>query len=546
MSKSGLRKILFFLLPFLVSYTLFLAGACLSDAYLTKVIALIHDLAGPQLSVSAISFSPIRGIQAKEVRFEGDTHWQASLRDVEVRYSFFGLLKKDFVLKKVSADQCRVVFLNDFLPKADEKIFPAISPIYPLSRNFKITPNQAIYHFSNLEVVCKLPTGQSDKLVYISGFDTSFFRNRIISTGRLDYKKLSWFSQEQEQLKKALPLSHIGFLLDVELVGEDLAVNHVTIRSGAYGLSVTGLVSHFIRDPFFDLSLHVNPAIRLDKIKTLKPFQPSGGEITLTGFLKGDRDHLILQTEVIMPFAEFVLEDEKLELSSFVSSLSYDFSSHVLKLERLTGTIDETLRISAGGQIKNLFSPRLDLQCDFTSMSSLAGEKRRTTLLVNGDFSSPNFLGNVRLFYPGYFDKEYVCTLKNLKFHDGEWSNEFQKLGIQIANVELAEYQVSKKGREILQNFNFRNLDLSAKAKGRNLSIDRFLMYGYEGRIFGNSNFHFKRGRQDYSVSAVIDQLHFKNRKIFFPLYCEAGGVVSGKIALQNHQGDHLQSSIIP
>lgn len=542
MNRSTLKKSFLFFLPFVVCCAAFFFVAFLGDIYSQRITRFVGSLFGPGVTITEVTPSFLSGIDVTGISFSCEDGSEVSIDHVNLRFSLVKLFAKKINFEKVTIKNIRINKVILDIPHLKgylSRLFIPALQHYP--GDFQIVFEESRLYFKNAEIRMLNPQGNSDSLFL--DFYLDIRRGKLRGEGTLETSRSSLL----KRYASLVFAPSLDFLFEGQEMGADILVEIVKFSAGPYTVSSSGIIRDYLKGPTVDIKFHADP-IGLVHVGVLQPLKPQRGEIGVIGFISGFFDNLNLYADVIIPSAEFLLETDRLSLDRFSCQLKYSFKNQLLQLTSLNGIIDDNFRISLTAKVFNIFSPRIDVQCELTPWSGAHQKttpKSKIVIRSGGSLDGQRFTGNADVICYRGAGQQYTFAFKGLSLAKDLSQDAGEAFHLTSNTLEVNENNALPQNPGILQHLIFDGFDLHLRMIGKKTFIDEMHMNILGGKVWANGYAYFRKKLSDYNFLVVCEQIDFGDIRLSYPVNLEASGVLRGKMVLKNANGVNLRGFLI-
>ena len=551
MSVSALKRFSSYFLPFLFCFFVSSLYLYLSDIYSKEIGSLVSEAAGPGLSVKRVRLSPFKGIEMTHIRFMDNTGQAIAIEQMLLRCSIGELFHRKLFFKRIVIKNASVSVTGNYQPNlldqfSPNRLFLSPKTTQTKKRNdFTVVFDRAAFCFDNLQVEAISGKKDGDKKLLVLDFCADAQGGKIECEGKIDYQKSTLLPQEYAGYR--IPIKSIRFNINFESLGNDIVINQAKFYSGPYAFSGAGMISSATTKPNVDIQINFDP-LRLENSVFLKPLRPRGGEMSVIAYLNGSPSDLKLRSEIIMPTIEFPLEKDKLKLDQVYCQLTYSFKNNTADLKELKGIMDESSRFALTGTVADIFAPKVNVRLELSDIlvkgANETPKSFREIITLQGLLKDGGYFGNVSLLYSNGKDRQYSFDFKGLSLQKDSTGTKEGQMALRSKTVSLTEKKIVQGATELLQSFTFDQLDSKVTFVGKRALIEDMVLLGYGGKVALKGNLYFNKNKRECLVSINMDNLDLKNVKLFYPVYCEMSGIISGEVKIENKKNVNVEGPV--
>jgi len=527
LKRSVLKDFFRFFLPLLLCFVSVYSLSRLSTVCSIKAADLISHIAGPNISLKRVFFSPIHGLRFEEVRVRDALGFDFSVGTVFLKYSVRELWSGRLMVKNIVMEDVKVhhwgdtrqFSLNDILgtdTKRLDKMWGGLDIIF----------TETAVCFKKVRLNLAQHIAQSPIQDITVDFCLDVYGGKLSCRGTAREVKAHGLSKP----------GYFAFHLDP--VGKDLLVD-MSLEYEVYRLDGSGMINDCSGRTALDIRFHSEP-IPLSYYAWLKAVPTKEGQVSLWGHLTGVPNDLNLQAELMIPSTAIALEQDTLELDHVAVLLSYRLKDNVIDIEHIMANVDDHFAVSISGKIEEILSPILDLHCQIQPIGQDA-KGYSWAVDFKGQSFADGFQGEVKFIWPGAESRQYLCFLKELMVHKRKSKMNQNGLSVSAQKIELVEQMMQANQEQILQKIFLDGLSLETTFLGKKIWVDQLILQGYGGRVSAKGDLYFNRKEREYNLNIRLDQLDLKNIKVFYPVYCEINGNVSGQVTASHHKGGQVK-----
>jgi len=523
--KSVLRDFFLFFLPFIICFTFLFFLSQFSRIVSAKVTSLITEMAGPDFSLGGLSISSARGIRLERVKVHNAFGFDFSADAVTFKYSWQHLWPVKLAIKNIVMAEVKIDQWAETRRFSLKEIRNFKNRRFKFWGGLEVVLNEAVFCFENFYLDISLPLDKQASRELTIDFCLDGRDQKISFDGKI--------SPDGGFL--ATPCHFSGHF---DPVGKDLLVD-ASVDYTEYHFSGSGIISDFLGQPQADIKFHSQP-ISLDYYRWFKTVKTKEGQVSFLGHLTGPLNDLNVKMEFIIPSTEIALEKDTLGLDHISGLINYRLRDKIFYIKQIKAAVDNNFAINISGKIEHIFSPKLELRCQMQYLEQ-SSKQYDWAVEFQGQSSENRLAGSAQLIWLGAESRQYVCLLKDMSMQKKDPLSAKSDFVVTAKGLEFIE-QIIRDNKELpLQKLFFDQLALEVNFLGKRTLIEQLTVDGYGGRVSAQGNFYFNEKEREYMMDFNLNKIDFKDIEVFYPVYAEVSGIISGQVSASHHKGGQVK-----